>query len=69
MRVQVNLSDDMVKRLDMYAELMGVSRSALCALAIGQTVLGYDKAYAKIDNVGDSLLDELKAERNADEKK
>lgn len=69
MRVQVNLSDDMVKRLDMYAELMGVSRSSLCAQFIGQAVLAYDKSYAKIDSVGDALIDEFKAERNADEKK
>lgn len=59
MRVQVNLSDDMVKRLDMYAELMGVSRSSLCAQFIGQAVLSYDKAYSKIDSIGETLIDEL----------
>jgi metal-responsive CopG/Arc/MetJ family transcriptional regulator len=69
MRIQVNLSDDMVKRLDMYADLMGVSRSSLCAQFIGQAVLGYDKAYSKIDDVGDSLINEFKSEKvSSDEK-
>ena len=49
MRVQVNISDDMVNKLDMYASKMGVSRSALCSVLIGQAVMGYDKAFEMCD--------------------
>lgn len=44
MRVQVNVSDEMVKKVDLYAEQLGVSRSALCSMFIGQGVMSYDKA-------------------------
>lgn len=55
MRVQVNLSDEMVKRVDFYASRLGVSRSALCSVMIGNGVLSYDKAMDVIDSVGDVL--------------
>jgi len=38
MRIQVNLSDDMVKRVDMIAKTYGVTRSGLLATLIGQAV-------------------------------
>ena len=44
MRVQVNLSDGMVERVDSYAKLMGVSRSALCSMLIGQGVMNFEKS-------------------------
>lgn len=43
MRVQVNLSDEMVVKVDKYAQHIGVSRSALCSLLIGQGIMEYDK--------------------------
>lgn len=43
MRVQVSLSQEMVEKVDDYAKKIGVSRSALCSLLIGQGVLGFDK--------------------------
>lgn len=49
MKVQVNVSDDMVQRLDTYARKMGVSRSALCSVLIGQGIMGYDKAFEMCD--------------------
>lgn len=55
MRVQVNLSDEMVKKVDSYASRLGVSRSALCSVMIGNGVLSYDKAMDVIDSVGDAL--------------
>lgn len=42
MRVQVNVSDDLVKKIDEYAKIMGVSRSALCSVWIGQIVMCYE---------------------------
>jgi metal-responsive CopG/Arc/MetJ family transcriptional regulator len=60
MRLQVNVADDMVDRVDFYAKKMGVSRSALCSVAIGQYVLGMDKSMdiltAISDKVGDNML-------------
>jgi metal-responsive CopG/Arc/MetJ family transcriptional regulator len=56
MRIQVNLSDDMVEKLDIYASKMGVARSALCAMFIGQAVMGYDKAYEVIETAGTKAI-------------
>lgn len=63
MRLQVNVADDMAERVDFYAQKMGVSRSALCSVAIGQYVLGLDKGMDILstisDKVGDSLTVDL----------
>lgn len=54
MRVQVNLEDGMVKRVDTIAKEYGVSRSALCSVFIGQMVnnteKGFDMAKSILDN-------------------
>ena len=50
MKVQVNLSDEMVSRIDFYAKKMGVSRSAFCSVVIGQAVFGYDTAYNSLSD-------------------
>ena len=49
MRVQVNLNDELVKKIDEYAKMIGITRSSLCAVYIGQGVLGYDKAFEMIE--------------------
>lgn len=62
MRLQVNANDEMVKKIDKYADMMSVSRSALCAILIGQGLAGFDKAFGIVDDftekLGKSLLDE-----------
>ncbi len=50
MKVQVTVSDEMVNKIDKYASLMGISRSALCATFIGQGIMGYDKTYEMLDD-------------------
>jgi len=55
MKITVNVSDEMVTRLELYSKKMGVSRSALCAQFIGQSVMGYDKAFDVMDNMADKL--------------
>ena len=45
MKVQVNISDDMVEGIDKYAKAMGVSRSALCGVWIGQGKMAFDKSF------------------------
>lgn len=44
MRIQINLSEDMVSKVDSYASRMGVSRSALCSVFIGQGIMSYENA-------------------------
>lgn len=55
MRVQVNLSEEMLGKVDAYAEKMGVSRSALCALLIGQGIMSYDKSVDVLTALGKEL--------------
>ncbi len=46
MILQVNVSDDMKDRIDRVAKEIGLSRSALCAYFIGQSVSSYEKTYS-----------------------
>lgn len=41
----------MVKRVDYYAHSMGVSRSALCSMLIGQSIMSYDKSFDIISDI------------------
>lgn len=63
MRCQVNLSDEMVERVDWYAKKMGVSRSALCCTLVGQGIMALDKSMDVISAMGDKLGDSLLAEK------
>lgn len=67
MRCQVNLSNEMVERVDFYAKKMGVSRSALCSMLVGQGIMGYDKSMDVISLIGDKLGDSLLAEKALEE--
>lgn len=64
MKVQVIMNDEMVKRVDKYAKEIGVSRSSLCAMFIGQGVMGFDKGVDMIENALNSgkFEDLLKSE-------
>lgn len=67
MRVQVNLSDEMVVKVDAYARKMGVSRSALCSMLVGQGIMSYDKSMDLLTLIGDKLGDSLLAEKTLEE--
>lgn len=43
MRIQVNISDDVAKRIDELAKGMGVSRSALCSIWISNELAKHEK--------------------------
>lgn len=60
MRVQVNVSDDLVKKIDEYAKVMGVSRSALCSVWIGQSAMSYEQSFSIVQQMGDKLEQALK---------
>lgn len=63
MRVQVNLSDEMVGKVDAYARKMGVSRSALCSMLVGQGIMSYDKSMDLLTLIGDKVGDSLLADK------
>lgn len=67
MRLQVNANDQMVAKLDKYAEMMAVSRSALCSMLIGQGLMGLDKSYGILTDLGERLGDALIAEKTMSE--
>lgn len=67
MRVQVNLSDEMVGKVDAYARKMGVSRSALCSMLVGQGIMNYDKSMDILTLIGDKVGDSLLAEKTLGE--
>lgn len=67
MRVQVNLSDEMVGKVDAYARKMGVSRSALCSMLVGQGIMSYDKSMDLLTFIGDKVGDSLLAEKTLEE--
>lgn len=67
MRVQVNLSDEMVGKVDAYARKMGVSRSALCSMLVGQGIMSYDKSMDILTLIGDKVGDSLLAEKTLEE--
>lgn len=62
MKVQVNVSDELVKKIDEYAKIMGISRSALCAVWIGQGALGYEKTFDIFQSTLGASLSELTAD-------
>lgn len=56
MRVQVNVNDEMVERIDYYAKLMGMSRSGLCSYFIGMGMMSIEKANTIMNEMGDAML-------------
>lgn len=59
MRIQVNLADEFIVKLDDYSTSLGISRSAFCAMLIGQGLLAYDRSFAIVENAGQALADSL----------
>lgn len=52
-RFTISLTKETTEKLDLYASKMGVSRSMLCALAIGQYVMTLDTAIEKFKETMD----------------
>lgn len=53
-RINVSLSDEMIERLDKYADSMGTPRASLCTMLIGQGVMNYENA----NKIAKTVLDE-----------
>ena len=52
MRVQINLNEDLVKKIDDFAASIGQNRSSVCAMWIGQAALGIEKATQTLERMG-----------------
>lgn len=59
MRIQVNLGDALLAKVDKLADACGVARSALCSMLISQGVLAYEKSFEIMDSLKESLPDKL----------
>ena len=63
MRLQVNVNEEMLKKIDKYCGMMAVSRSALCGMLIGQGLMGLDQSLTIVGNIGTRLGDSLVADK------
>ena len=59
MRVQVNLSDDLVVKIDRFAEQIGLSRSAVCAYWIGQSFSGIETGKSLVEDNLEALFKQI----------
>ena len=60
MKLQVNVNAELVAKIDSYAKMLGVSRSALCAVFIGQGLAAYDKSFETLEKCGVAAAEMLK---------
>lgn len=58
----------MVARVDAYAHKMGVSRSALCSMFVGQGIMAYDRSMDVITLLGEKLIDDASQSQNPSKK-
>lgn len=56
-RIQVNLSDEMITKVDNYAAMLGMSRSGLCAYFIGQGTLAFETSLSACDEIAKKMLE------------
>lgn len=62
MRIQVNLGDALLQKVDKLSEACGVTRSALCSMLISQGVLAYDKTFEIMDSLKESIPEKFTQE-------
>ena len=62
-RLQTQINDEMLKKIDFYCQKMCVSRSNLCSMLIAQGLAGLDKAFSLMDDVGAQLIEQVKKEK------
>ena len=55
MRVQVNLGDALLNKVDKLSEMCGVTRSSFCSMLISQGVLAYEKSFEVYDSLKETL--------------
>lgn len=55
-KLQVMVSPEVAENVKKYAGYMGLSVSAFCAIAIGEKIMQYEKAYQILDKYADNAL-------------
>lgn len=55
MKLQVTVADSFCDKLDLYAQDLGISRSAFCAMLISQGLMAYDKSYSILQDAGELI--------------
>lgn len=63
MRLQVNISENMLKKIENYSSEFGISKSAFCSMLIGQGILGLDSTKDVLTNLSLDLLSKQKQEK------
>ena len=67
MRVQINLNEDLVKKIDDYAAAIGQNRSSVCAMWIGQAALGIEKTTQALERMGVDVAKALSEDKRRNE--
>lgn len=58
--MQITASEEMVEKIDKIAKSMGISRSALCAVYIGQGLATYEASLKSLDRMSDDIMQYFK---------
>ena len=58
-RLQVMITDEMLEKIDYYAEKTACSRSSLCSMFIGQGLMAFDKSFEVVDSLASGIKVEL----------
>ena len=61
MRLNIPVSDEVNEKLNALSKKWGVTKSSLCAIAIGQYIDGVDEAFKLINRYTHDLVEEEKA--------
>lgn len=59
MRVQLSISQEMLDKLDFYANKMCMSRSQLMNFLCGQGLMSLDKSMSLLENMGEKVSQDL----------
>lgn len=63
-RLNLYISQDLLKRLEYCSERYGVSRTQLAVMLIGQGVAGIEKTFNIFDDMSKDIVEHLKDEDN-----
>ena len=49
MKLYLNINDEMMERIEYYAKKMGTTKSAMCSMLIGQSIMSFDKTFEALN--------------------
>lgn len=62
MRLNISVSDEVNEKLNKYSKIMGVPKSSLCTIFIGQGLMSYDKAIEALGLVADKAFEQIEVD-------